>query len=106
MQICRNVEFYSEILPATSAIATYTPGRREGSNYTARGSEFFNGEGLLRRGSVEDSARRPAQHHRPGITTTPREAPGTAITTHHSPGRRRGYRAGHCRDTVNFTMGF
>ena len=45
MQMYRNVEFYNEILPATSAIATYTPAK-EGSNYTA-GSEFFNGEPIF-----------------------------------------------------------
>ena len=45
MQIYRNVDFYSAILPETSAIATYTPAK-DGPAYTA-GSDYFNGEPIF-----------------------------------------------------------
>ena len=102
MQMYRNVEFYNEILPATSAIATYTPAK-EGSNYTA-GSEFFNGEPIFAE-IVEFGAPDPVQHHRPVLLRRPRGA-WHGDHQHHSPGRRRGYRAGHCRGYGELHHGF
>ena len=92
MQMYRNVDFYNEILPATSAIATYTPAK-EGSNYTA-GSEFFNGEPIFAE-IVEFGAQTPSNITGPYYYDA-REALGHGDHQHHSPGRRRGYRAGHC----------
>ena len=93
MQMYRNVEFYNEILLATSAIATYTPAK-EGSNYTA-GSEFFNGEPIFAE-IVEFGAQTPSNITGPYYYDA-REALWHGDHQHHSPGRRRGYRAGHCR---------
>ena len=98
----RNVEFYNEILPATSAIATYTPAK-EGSNYTA-GSEFFNGEPIFAE-IVEFGAQTPSNITGPYYYDA-REALGTAITNIILQGGDVDTELATAEDTVNFTMGF
>ena len=102
MQMYRNVEFYNEILPATSAIATYTPAK-EGSNYTA-GSEFFNGEPIFAE-IVEFGAQTPSNITGPYYYDA-REALGTAITNIILQGGDVDTELATAEDTVNFTMGF
>ena len=102
MQMYRNVEFYNEILPATSAIATYTPAK-EVSNYTA-GSEFFNGEPIFAE-IVEFGAQTPSNITGPYYYDA-REALGTAITNIILQGGDVDTELATAEDTVNFTMGF
>ena len=102
MQMYRNVDFYNEILPATSAIATYTPAK-EGSNYTA-GSEFFNGEPIFAE-IVEFGAQTPSNITGPYYYDA-REALGTAITNIILQGGDVDTELATAEDTVNFTMGF
>ncbi|MDO5297878.1 MAG: ABC transporter substrate-binding protein [Clostridia bacterium] len=101
MQIYRNVDFYSEILPMTSAIATYTPAK-EGAAYTA-GSDYFNGEPIFAT-IVEYGALTPSN-----ITGAfyydARRALATA-NTNYLHGGDLDSELQTAEDTVNFTMGF
>ena len=101
MQMYRNVDFYNEILPATSAIACFTPAK-EGSNYTAP-SEFFNGEPIFAT-IVEYGALVPA-NNTGAYYYDARDALGTAITNVLNGGDIDSELT-TAEDTVNFTMGF
>ena len=102
MQIYRNVDFYSAILPETSAIATYTPAK-DGPAYTA-GSDYFNGEPIFAT-ILEYGAQTPSN-----ITGAyyydARDALGTAITNIILQGGDVDTELATAEDTVNFTMGF
>lgn len=101
MQMYRNVDFYNEILPSTSAIGTWA-GAKEGSNYQA-GNEFYNGDAIFAK-IVEYTA------HVPANTTgafyyDAREALGTALTNYINGGDLDS-ELQTAEDTVNFAMGF
>ena len=101
MQMYRNVEFYNNILPTTSAIATWAPAK-EGSNYAA-GNEFYNNEPIFAT-IVEFTANVPA-NQTGAYYYDARDALGTAVTNYLNGGdlETELYNA---EDTVNFTMGF
>ena len=101
MKMYRNVEFYNEILPTTSAIGTWSHAK-EGSNYTA-GNEFYNGEPIFAT-IVEFTAYVPA-NQTGAYYYDARDALGTAVTNYLNGGdlETELYTA---EDTVNFTMGF
>ena len=101
MQMYRNVDFYNEILPATSAIACFTPAK-EGSNYTAP-SDFFNGDAIFAK-IVEFGALVPA-NNTGAYYYDARDALGTAITNVLNGGDIDSELT-TAEDTVNFTMGF
>lgn len=101
MQMYRNVDFYNEILPTTSAIGTWA-GAKEGSNYQA-GNEFYNGDAIFAK-IVEYTG------HVPANTTgafyyDAREALGTALTNYINGGDLDS-ELQTAEDTVNFAMGF
>ena len=101
MQMYRNVDFYNEILPSTSAIGTWA-GAKEGSNYQA-GNEFYNGDAIFAK-IVEYTG------HVPANTTgafyyDAREALGTALTNYINGGDLDS-ELQTAEDTVNFAMGF
>ncbi|MDO5376753.1 MAG: ABC transporter substrate-binding protein [Clostridia bacterium] len=101
MQMYRNVDFYNEILPSTSAIGTWAPAK-EGSNYTA-GNAFYNDEPIFAT-IVEYTA------HVPAVTTgayyyDAREALGTALTNYINGGDLDS-ELQTAEDTINFAMGF
>ena len=101
MQLYRNVDFYSEILPKTSAIGTWA-GAKEGASYKA-GNEFYNGDAIFAK-IVEYTA------HVPANTTgafyyDAREALGTAVTNYMNGGDLQSELV-NAEDTVNFAMGF
>ncbi len=73
MQMYRNVEFYNEILPATSAIATYTPGEGKAPT-TLPGAPSSSTANRSSPRSVEDSARRPVNITGPVLLRRPRSA--------------------------------
>ena len=101
MGMYRNVEFYNNILPTTSAIGTWAHAK-EGSNYTA-GNEFYNGEPIFAT-IVEFTAYVPA-NQTGAYYYDARDALGTAVTNYLNGGdlETELYTA---EDTVNFTMGF
>ena len=101
MKLYRNVDFYNEILPTTSAIGTWA-GAKEGSNYQA-GNDFYNGDAIFAK-IVEYTS------HVPSNTTgayyyDAREALGTALTNYINGGDLAS-ELQTAEDTVNFAMGF
>lgn len=102
MKMYQSVEFYSAILPETSAIASYTPAK-DGPAYTA-GSEFYNGEPIfatiLEYGALTPSNITGAYYY------DAREALGTAVTNVILQGGDLESELTTAEDTVNFTMGF
>ena len=101
MTMYQNVDFYNAILPATSAIASYTPAK-DGEAYTA-GSDFFNGEPIFAK-IVEFGAQVPSNITGPYYYDA-REALGTAITNIMAGGDVDAELT-TAEETVNFTMGF
>lgn len=102
MKMYQSIEFYSAILPETSAIASYTPAK-DGPAYTA-GSEFYNGEPIfatiLEYGALTPSNITGAYYY------DAREALGTAVTNIILQGGDVDSELTTAEDTVNFTMGF
>ena len=101
MQMYRNVEFYNNILPTTSAIATWAPAK-EGSNYAA-GNEFYNGKAIFAT-IVEFTGYVPA-NQTGAYYYDARDALGTAVTNFLNGGDLES-ELFNAEDTVNFTMGF
>lgn len=101
MKAYRNVDFYNEILPTTSAIGTWA-GAKEGSNYTA-GNEFYSGDAIFAK-IVEYTAHVPA-NQTGAYYYDAREALGTAVTNYLNGGDLDSELA-NAEDTVNFAMGF
>ena len=101
MQMYCNVDFYNEILPTTSAIATYAPAKT-GSNYAA-GNDFYNGDAIFAK-IVDYTAGVPA-NQTGAYYYDAREALGTALTNYMNGGDLAS-ELQTAEDTVNFTMGF
>lgn len=101
MKLYRDVDFYNEILPSTSAIGTWA-GAKDGSNYTA-GNEFYNGDAIFAK-IVEYTANVPA-NTTGAFYYDAREALGTALTNYINGGDLQSELA-NAEDTVNFAMGF
>ena len=101
MQMYRNVDFYNEILPSTSAIGTWA-GAKEGSNYQA-GNEFYNGDAIFAK-IVEFTAQVPA-NQTGAFYYDARDALGTALTNYINGGDLDS-ELQTAEDTVNFAMGF
>ncbi len=101
MQAYRNVDFYNEILPTTSAIATWAPAK-EGSNYTA-GNDFYSGDAIFAK-IVDYTAKVPA-NQTGAFYYDAREALGTALTNYIN-GADLESELANAEDTVNFAMGF
>lgn len=101
MQAYRNVDFYNEILPTTSAIATWAPAK-EGSNYTA-GNDFYSGDAIFAK-IVDYTAKVPA-NQTGAFYYDARDALGTALTNYIN-GADLESELANAEDTVNFAMGF
>ena len=101
MKLYRNVDFYNEILPTTSAIGTWA-GAKEGSNYQA-GNDFYNGDAIFAK-IVEYTAHVPA-NQTGAFYYDAREALGTALTNYINGGDLDS-ELQTAEDTVNFAMGF
>ncbi len=101
MKLYRNVDFYNNILPSTSAIGTWA-GAKEGSNYTA-GNEYYNNEPIFAT-IVEYTAHVPA-NQTGAYYYDARDALGTAVTNYLN-GADMESELYTAEDTVNFTMGF
>lgn len=101
MKLYRDVDFYNEILPSTSAIGTWA-GAKDGSNYTA-GNEFYNGDAIFAK-IVEYTANVPA-NTTGAFYYDAREALGTALTNYINGGDLQSELV-NAEDTVNFAMGF
>lgn len=101
MQAYRNVDFYNEILPTTSAIGTWA-GAKAGSNYTA-GNDYYSGDAIFAK-IVEYTAYVPA-NQTGAYYYDARDALGTAVTNFLNGGDLESELA-TAEDTVNFSMGF
>ena len=101
MNLYRNVDFYNEILPTTSAIGTWA-GAKDGSNYTA-GNEYYNGEAIFAK-IVEYTANVPA-NQTGAYYYDARGALGTAVTNYMLGGDLMS-ELQTAEDEINFTMGF
>jgi len=101
MQMYRNVDFYNEILPTTSAIGTWA-GAKEGSNYTA-GNDYYAGEAIFAK-IVEFTAHVPA-NQTGAYYYDARGALGTAVTNYMLGGDLES-ELQSAEDETNFTMGF
>ena len=101
MKLYRNVDFYNEILPTTSAIGTWA-GAKEGSNYQA-GNAFYNDDPIFAK-IVEYTAHVPA-NQTGAFYYDAREALGTALTNYINGGDLAS-ELQTAEDTVNFAMGF
>ncbi len=101
MQMYRNVEFYNNILPTTSAIGTWA-GAKEGSNYTA-GNEFYNGEAIF--ATIVDFTSHVPANQTGAYYYDARDALGTAVTNYLNGGDLIA-ELETAEMTVNFTMGF
>ena len=101
MQMYRNVDFYNEILPTTSAIGTWA-GAKEGSNYAA-GNEYYAGDAIFAK-IVEYTAFVPA-NQTGAYYYDARGALGTA-TTNYMLGGDLETELQAAEDEINFTMGF
>ena len=77
VQMYRNVRFYNEILPATSAIATYTPAKK--AQATLRAPVLQRRTDLRRDRRVRRTD--PVQHHRPVLLRRPRGLPARRSPT-------------------------
>jgi len=102
MKMYQSVEFYSAILPETSAIASYTPAK-DGPAYTA-GSEFYNGEPIF--ATIVDYGAKTPSNITGAYYYDAREALGTAVTNVILQGGDLDSELTTAEDTVNFTMGF
>ena len=101
MNMYRNVDFYNEILPTTSAIGTWA-GAKEGSNYAA-GNEYYAGDAIFAK-IVEFTAHVPA-NQTGAYYYDARGALGTA-TTNYMLGGDLESELQSAEDETNFTMGF
>ena len=101
MQMYRNVDFYNEILPSTSAIGTWA-GAKDGSNYAA-GNEYYAGDAIFAK-IVEYTAYVPA-NQTGAFYYDARTALGTA-TTNYMLGGDLESELQNAEDEINFTMGF
>ena len=101
MQMYRNVDFYNEILPSTSAIGTWA-GAKDGSNYAA-GNEYYAGDAIFAK-IVEYTAHVPA-NQTGAFYYDARGALGTA-TTNYMLGGDLESELQNAEDEINFTMGF
>ncbi len=101
MKLYRNVDFYNNILPTTSAIGTWA-GAKDGSNYTA-GNEYYNGDAIFAK-IVEYTAYVPA-NQTGAYYYDARDALGTAVTNYLN-GADMESELYIAEDTVNFSMGF
>ena len=101
MQMYRNVDFYNEILPTTSAVACYSPAK-DAPNYTAP-SDFFNGTPIFATivefgDSVPEEVTGPFYYDARGNV-------GTAVTNALNGGDLDS-ELQTAQDTTEFTMGF
>ena len=101
MQMYRNVDFFNEILPTTSAIGTWA-GAKEGSNYAA-GNEYYAGDAIFAK-IVEFTAHVPA-NQTGAYYYDARGALGTAVTNYMLGGDLMS-ELQSAEDETNFTMGF
>ena len=100
MNMYRNVDFYNEILPTTSAIGTWA-GAKEGSNYAAA-NEYYGAPIFAQ--IVEYTAHVPA-NQTGAFYYDARSALGTA-TTNYMLGGDLESELQNAEDEINFTMGF
>ena len=100
MKLYRNVDFYNQILPTTSAIGTWA-GAKEGSNYTAN-NEYYGAPIFAT--IVEYTANVPA-NQTGAYYYDARSALGTA-TTNYMLGGDLMTELQSAEDEINFTMGF
>ena len=101
MQLYRNVDFYNNILPKTSAIGTWA-GAKEGSNYTA-GNEFYNGDAIFAK--IVDYTAQVLPNQTGAYYYDARDALGTAVTNYLNGGDLM-TELGAAESDVNFAMGF
>ena len=101
MGMYRNVDFYNEILPSTSAIGTWAHAK-EGSNYQA-GNDFYSGDAIFAK-IVEYTGKVPS-NTTGAYYYDAREALGTALTNYINGGDLAS-ELQTAEDTVNFAMGF
>jgi len=101
MKLYRNVDFYNESLPTTSAIGTWA-GAKEGSNYTA-GNAYYNNEPIFAT-IVEYTAYVPA-NQTGAYYYDARGALGTAVTNYMLGGDLMS-ELESAEAEINFTMGF
>ena len=101
MKMYRNVDFYNEILPTTSAIGTWA-GAKEGSNYAA-GNDYYAGDAIFAK-IVEFTAHVPA-NQTGAYYYDARGALGTAVTNYMLGGDLM-TELQSAEDETNFTMGF
>ena len=101
MKMYRNVEFYNEILPTTSAIGTWA-GAKEGSNYAA-GNDYYAGDAIFAK-IVEFTAHVPA-NQTGAYYYDARGALGTAVTNYMLGGDLM-TELQAAEDETNFNMGF
>ena len=101
MGMYRNVDFYNEILPTTSAIGTWAHAK-EGSNYQA-GNDFYSGDAIFAK-IVEYTGKVPS-NTTGAYYYDAREALGTALTNYINGGDLAS-ELQTAEDTVNFAMGF
>ena len=101
MKMYRNVDFYNEILPTTSAIGTWA-GAKDDSNYAA-GNEYYAGDAIFAK-IVEFTAHVPA-NQTGAFYYDARSALGTA-TTNYMLGGDLDSELQNAEDEINFTMGF
>lgn len=100
MKLYRNVDFYNEILPTTSAIGTWA-GAKEGSNYTA--DNAYYGSPIFAT-IVEYTANVPA-NQTGAYYYDARSALGTAVTNYMLGGDLMS-ELESAETEINFTMGF
>ena len=100
MQMYRNVEFYNEILPTTSAIGTWA-GAKAGANYTADNA-YYNAPIFAT--IVEFTANVPA-NQTGAYYYDARGALGTAVTNYMLGGDLM-TELESAESEINFTMGF
>ena len=100
MKLYRNVDFYNEILPTTSAIGTWA-GAKDGSNYAAN-NEYYGAPIFAT--IVEYTAHVPA-NQTGAFYYDARGALGTAVTNYMLGGDLM-TELQSAEDEINFTMGF
>jgi len=100
MQLYRNVDFYNEILPTTSAIATFAPAK-EAPNYTAV-NEFM---GTPVFATIVEYGMHVPSNITGAYYYDARNAMATAITNYIN-GADLASELANAEDTVNFAMGF
>ena len=101
MQMYRNVDFYNEILPSTSAIGTWA-GAKEGSNYAA-GNDYYSGDAIFAK--IVEYTGKVLPNQTGAYYYDARDAMGTAVTNYMNGGDLA-TELQSAEDEVNFTMGF